>query len=125
MPQDNYFIFGDIISNTLAGLTAALLVYWLIDESWPVVIAMPVAMFLGMVIAMMMALLVFARFFGAMEVMLPVMVSGMLAAMIAGMRLSMGNISVVDVCIYGILIGLLVNCLCWAVNSKLQGKQHG
>ncbi|MEE8059570.1 MAG: hypothetical protein V3T17_17310, partial [Pseudomonadales bacterium] len=102
----------------------ALCCFYLIDPGWSMLIAMCVAMAIGMLVAMVSALLVFMRYFGAMEVMLPTMLSGMWAGMIVGMRAAMGELALMDACLYGLLTGLVVISLCWAVNSRLQGKWH-
>ncbi|HEB28644.1 MAG TPA: hypothetical protein ENI05_12875 [Porticoccus sp.] len=124
MPHTAYFLIGDLIANCLAGIAAALFCYWLIDTSWPMLVAMILAMIVGMVIAMLLALALFMRYFGAMEVMLPVMISGMWAGMIVGMRCSMGHLTLIDASLYGLLIGLAVIALCWSFNGRLQGLSY-
>ena len=124
MPQRWYFLIGDLIANAAAGVLAALLCYWLIDTSWPMFIAMLVAMLLGMLVAFVLDLLVLMRYFGAMEVMLPTMLSGMWAGMIVGMRASMAPLSAADAVIFGLLTGITVIALCWAINGRMEGKQH-
>lgn len=122
MPRSWYFALGDLAANSLAGLFAALICHWLIEPSWNMFIAMLIAMLVGMFTAMLLATLFLMRFFGAMEVMLPTMITGMLAGMWVGMRAAMGALTTIDASVYGILCGLLVIAMCWAVNSELRGK---
>ncbi len=124
MPQSWYFLTGDLVANCTTAMIVALCCYSMIDSSWPMLIAMLTSMILGMILSMIIALLLFMRFFGAMEVMLPVMLSGMWAGMIVGMRAAMAPLSLMDSCLYGLLTGLAVIALCWAANSRLQGKWH-
>ena len=124
MPQNSYFLFGDIAANCLVAILAALCCSWLIDSSWSMLVAMLIAMPLGMLIAMVLALGVLMRFFGAMEVMLPTMQSGMWAGMIVGMRSAMGPLPTIDAILYGALIGVVVVGLCWAFNSRLRGSAY-
>lgn len=124
MPDTWYFRLGDLFSNMSTGVLVALTCYWLIDSSWPMLVAMIVSMALGMFLSMLLAVLVLMRFFGAMEVMLPTMVSGMWAGMVVGMRASMSELSPIDACLYGLLTSLVVIALCWATNGQIRGKQH-
>ena len=123
MPDNRYFIFGDLLANTLVGLLAALLSHGLIDVGWWMPIAMIVAMLLGMATALLLDLVLLLRFFGAMEVMLPTMLSGMTAGMWVGMRTAMAPLATLDAAAYGVLCGLLVIALCWTANSQLKGKR--
>jgi hypothetical protein len=122
MPNSRYFIFGDILANSAAALISALVCFWLIPHSLSMLVAMMLSMVLGMFIAMVLALAVLMRYFGAMEIMLPTMISAMIAGMAVGMRITMGELTPLDACIYAVLIGLTVNATCWAVNSRLRGK---
>ena len=125
MPDNRYFLAGDLFANSTAGIIVALCCAGLIDPSWSMWVAMFVAMAIGMILAMLLAVLVFMRFFGAMEVMLPVMLSGMWAGMIVGMRAAMGELPTMDAALYGLLTGLVVIGFCWAVNGRLRGHwQH-
>ncbi len=124
MPQRWYFLIGDLLANSTAGVLVALCCCGLIDTGWPMLLAMFVAMLIGMVGAMLLALGIFMRFFGAMEIMLPIMLSGMWAGMIVGMRAAMAELPMMDAALIGLLTGLAVISLCWAVNGRLQGQWH-
>ncbi len=124
MPRNWYFTLGDLFSNALCGLLAALSCFYLFDTSWSMFIAMILAMLLGMAVAMLAALLFLMRFFGAMEIMLPTMVTGMVASMIVGMRATMAELSQMDACLYGMISGLAVTGFCWAANEHIQ-RQPG
>lgn len=126
MPDNRFFIFGDLISNMLCGVIAALIARGVIDEGWSMLPAMAVGMILGMVAAMMLNVLILMRSFGAMEIMLPCMLGGMLSGMWMGMRASMSPIALLDVITLGLLIGITTVALCWAANARLRGKTpHG
>lgn len=124
MPGSRYFIIGDLISNGLSGIAAALLCHWCIDSDWPMLIAMVIGMLLGMLAAMILDFAVLMRAFGAMEVMVPTMLAGMLAGMWVGMRAAMAPLATMDALAYGLLCGLVVIGLCWSANALLEGKQR-
>lgn len=123
MPTSRYFLIGDLLSNALCGLAAALFCLWWIDSSWSMLPAMLVGMALGMVATMVLDFAVLMRYFGAMEIMVPTMLSGMLAGMWVGMRAAMSPLMLMDAIVFGVLCGLVVIALCWAANSQLGGKQ--
>lgn len=123
MPSSRYFMFGDLLSNALCGLVAALFCLWWIDSNWSMLPAMLVGMVLGMFAAMVLDFAVLMRYFGAMEVMLPTMLTGMLAGMWVGMRAAMAPLMLIDAIIYGVMCGLVVIALCWTANNQLGGKQ--
>ena len=124
MPKNYFFIIGDLLANGSSGFLAAICCYWLVDASWMMPLAMILSMVVGMAVATIAALLVFMRYFGAMEIMLPSMISGMCAGMIIGMRATIAPLSFIDASLYGLLIGLMVTAICWAVNDQLRGKEY-
>lgn len=125
MPQNRFFLIGDLVANLSVAVFVALCCHWLIDSSWSMFAAMIIAMAIGMIVSMLAAVVLFMRFFGAMEIMLPVMLSGMWAGMIVGMRAAMSPLTTLDSCLYGLLTGLAIIALCWAANSRLQGVYPG
>lgn len=124
MPQQTYFIVGDLACNLLCGLVAALLCNWIISPQWLMPVAMVVGMLVGMVVAMVLGTGILMRYFGAMEVMLPTLLSGMLAGMWVGMRAAMAPLPTMDAAVFGALLGITVVALCWVANNQLRGKQH-
>ena len=88
MERRPYFVLGDLLSCTVTGAAAALVVARLVSPAWSPWLAMPVGMVLGMLVALPVSL-IFVVPFGFMEVLLPGMLVGMLAGMWAGMEVSM------------------------------------
>ncbi len=88
MERRPYFVLGDLLSCTVTGAAAALVVARLVSPAWSPWLAMPVGMVLGMLVALPVSL-IFVVPFGFMEVLLPGMLVGMLAGMWAGMEMSM------------------------------------
>lgn len=123
MPTNRYFALGDLLSNALCGLAAALLSLWCIDSGWMMFPAMVLGMLLGMIATMVLDFALLMRAFGAMEIMIPTMLSGMLAGMWVGMRAAMAPLTTLDASAYGVLSGIAVVALCWAANSALEGRQ--
>lgn len=126
MPDDRFFIVGDLFSNILCAAIAALIAYGIIDSDWAMLPAMLVGMLTGMGATLILAVLILMRSFGAMEIMLPTMLAGMVSGMWVAMRAAMQPLTLLDALAYGILIGIATLALCWTANAQLKGRQpHG
>lgn len=110
-----YFVFGDLVMNTLAGALVGGLMALMFGPGWNMFVAMIAGMALGMIIALPPSLLGSALF-GAMEVMLPVMTSGMVAGMVVSMRASMNSMSFIDGAEVGGLCGVAVMIATYTIN---------
>lgn len=123
MEQRIFFIAGDVLSNSVMGIAAALLAINTVDPSW----YMPLAMLAGMVTGMGLSLVlmpVFVGLFGAMEVMLPVMLTAMLAGMVFGMAGSMYELTTLEVVAGGGLTGILTLLLTYAADARIRSRNQ-
>jgi hypothetical protein len=84
MEKRLYFVLGDLLVNSLAGVAAAVSAHALLAPSAHPFVTMPLGMCVGAVSASVVAFL-FMPFLGAFEVMLPAMLTGMVAGMTAPM----------------------------------------
>ena len=115
-----YFIFGDLVSNIVAGVLFALGAALLVGPEWNMLAAMIVMMALGMALCIFLSLAL-GILFGAMEIMVPVMLTGMFSGMFSGMWLAMAEVPVIRLVWLGAITGLLVTCIIWLVNARLRG----
>jgi hypothetical protein len=123
MDKRSYFLIGDVFSNTLVALLAALAVHGLISPGWPMLPAMVVGMVLAMVLGSLCCLLCLMRFFGAMEIMLPAMLSSMLTGMVVAMSRVMTTMDRIDHLLLAMVIALLTTVTVWIVSQRLSGEQ--
>jgi hypothetical protein len=79
-----YFVLGDILTNLVAGIAAALCARALVGAHWNVLLAMGTGMAVGMLASSLVAFF-FMPLFGAFEVMLPSMLTGTISGMLVGM----------------------------------------
>ncbi len=117
-----YFIFGDLISNIITGILMAVIPMLFVSTGWNMLIAMIVMMILAMILSLFVSLAL-GILFGAMEVMVPAMLSGMLSGMFSGMWLSMRDVSFIQLVYSGAIIGLVVVCIVWFINTQIRGVQ--
>ena len=115
-----YFIFGDLVSNMIAGALIALCAVLLVGTGWNMFAAMILMMALGMLLCIPLSLAL-GILFGAMEIMVPVMLTGMVSGMISGMWLAMADAPALRLAWLGAITGLLVTCIIWLVNARLRG----
>lgn len=115
-----YFVFGDLVSNMVAGVLLALCAALLISTGWNMFVAMIVMMALGMILCIFLSLAL-GILFGAMEIMVPVMLTGMFSGMFSGMWLAMAEVPMLRLVWLGAITGLLVTCIIWLVNAHLRG----
>ena len=115
-----YFIFGDLVSNMVAGILIALCAILLVGTGWNMFVAMIVMMALGMLLCLPLSLAL-GILFGAMEIMVPVMLTGMFSGMIGGMWLAMAEVPALRLVWLGAITGLLITCIIWLVNARLRG----
>ena len=120
-----YFIFGDLLANSLAGVLVGLATAALFGPGWNMLIAMFLGMALGMVLSMPVAFPLGALF-GAMEVMLPVMTTGMVAGMVVSMAAAMAPItepvSLARGAELGFYSGLATLASCYVANIWIRGR---
>lgn len=115
-----YFIFGDLISNIIAGVIMAVIPVLFVDSGWNMFAAMVVMMALAMPGSLFLSLAL-GIVFGAMEIMIPVMLSGMFGGMLGAMWLAMGGAGVVQLACLGAVTGVVTACIIWTVNTRLRG----
>ena len=118
-----YFLFGDILSNSLLGAAVGALAGFCFSDQWP----MLVAMLIGMLASMLLAALFAAGLgilFGAFEVMVPMMLTGMVAGMAVPMRAAMGPLDPLTAAKLGAAIGLLVLAGTYILNAALRGRER-
>ena len=115
-----YFIFGDLVSNIVAGVLIALCAALLVGPGWNMFVAMIVMMALGMLLCIFLSLAL-GILFGAMEIMVPVMLTGMFSGMFSGMWLAMAAVASVQLIWMGVIIGVAVTCIIWLANTRLRG----
>jgi F0F1-type ATP synthase assembly protein I len=118
-----YFLFGDILSNTLLGATVGALAAVCVSESWPMLVAMVVGMAAAMLIAAVFGA-VLGIFFGAFEVMVPMMLTGMVAGMVIPMRAATQPLELLPAATEGAAIGLLALAATYMLNAVLRGKER-
>ena len=120
-----YFIFGDVLANSLSGIVVGAARAALFGPRWNMILAMFVGMALGMVISLPIALPLGALF-GAMEVMVPVMTTGMVAGMVVSMASAMASpaepISLGRGAELGFYSGLGTLAACYAANIWIRGR---
>lgn len=115
-----YFVFGDLVSNMVAGILVAFCAALLIGTGWNMFVAMIVMMALGMVLCIFLSLGL-GILFGAMEIMVPMMLTGMFSGMFGGMWLAMAEVPIPQLVWLGAVTGVLVTCIIWLVNARLRG----
>ena len=115
-----YFIFGDLVSNSVAGILSALCAALLVGPGWNMFVAMLVMMALAMALCFVLSLAL-GILFGAMEIMVPVMLSGMFSGMFAGMWLAMATVPLLQLIWLGLVTGLVTTVIIWLVNARLRG----
>jgi hypothetical protein len=118
-----FFVAGDILSNGVMGIVAALLAMSIVDTSWHMLVAMLAGMAAGMGISIIL-MPIFVGFFGAMEVMLPAMLTAMLAGMVFGMVGSMQVLTTLEVVTGGGLTGILTLLLTYAADARIRGRSR-
>ena len=123
MDKRRYFLIGDVASNAIVALLAAVAADSFFSASWPMPVAMVVGMILGMAIANLCCVICLMRFFGAMEVMLPTMLSGMFVGMVVAMSRTMTPLALFDHLLLALVIALLTTVTVWAASERLRGEQ--
>ena len=118
-----YFLFGDVVSNSVIGILAGLAAASLVGPGWPMLLGMLVGMAIGMLVSFL-GPIVFCPLFGAHEVMMPTMLTGMLSGMVFGMWAAMRVLSTETVAGIGALLGLGMAVVVWMSNARLHGEQH-
>ena len=113
-----YFILGDLLSNVLLGSIVGLACAAVFGESWTMIPAMLLGMVLGMVIGVPVQLAC-TLFFGAFEVMLPMMLTGMAAGMLVSMAASMGDLSLQQGALFGVVAGAATLAFTYTANALL------
>lgn len=120
-----YFVFGDLLANSLAGVLVGLVMAAIFGPEWN----MWLAMFLGMAIGMALSILValpLGALFGAMEVMVPVMTTGMVAGMIVSMAAAMAPesdpIGLGRAAVLGLESGIATLVFCYVANVWIRGR---
>ncbi len=116
-----YFLLGDLLANSLAGVVVALLCSVVFGPSWNMVVAMFVGMALGMFVSMFVALPMGALF-GAMEVMVPVMTTGMVAGMVVSMGAAMEPVPAGQAAWLGVLSGVGTLVACYVADAWMKGR---
>ena len=116
-----YFVFGDLVSNVLAGIVTALSLSLMFGPGWNMWVAMIIGMVLGMLITLPIAFL-FGALFGAMEIMLPVMTTGMVAGMVVSMSGAMADVGMMAAIEYGALSGLGVMVVTYLLNAIVKPR---
>jgi hypothetical protein len=104
MNNNQWFIFGDVISNGFIGVVSA----WLCALWFEIGDNMLIAMLLGMLVPMLLSMpfaLIFGRYFGALEIMLPMMLTSMLAGMVSAMLATMYLLTAFQISFIGIVCG--------------------
>ena len=115
-----YFIFGDLVSSSVAGILSALCAALLVGTGWNMFVAMLVMMALAMALCIVLSLAL-GILFGAMEIMAPMMLSGMFSGMFSGMWLAMTAVPLPQLVWLGLITGLLITAVIWLVNARLRG----
>lgn len=123
MTKRLYFLFGDLLANSVTGALCGLVAAAVVSPSWNSWVAMLVGMAAGMVICLP-AAFVFMPFFGAMEVMMPVMLTGMMATMVVAMRAAMGEMEPAVAAGQGALVGVGVLLLVYLADRILRGRKE-
>ncbi len=116
-----YFVFGDLVTNCVAGVVVSLIMAAIFGPGWNMLIAMIVGMFLGMAITLPIALLSGALF-GAMEVMVPTMLTGMVAGMVVSMAAAMGEVGFAWSARVGVCSGIGVVIVSYVANSVIRRR---
>ena len=116
-----YFVFGDVVSNVAAGILVGITVAKMVNEGWPMPIAMAAGMLVGEGVALPVAMMA-STLFGAFEVMLPVMTTGMVTGMLMGMTASTRVIATNAAVRNGALVGVVVLVVTYVVNSHIRSK---
>jgi len=116
-----YFLFGDILSNAVAGFVVGGVAALVTQPGWPAAAVMPIGMFLGMILATPIQI-VCGIFFGAFEVMIPMMFTGMAAGMIIPMQAAGAPLTPIDGALRGIGIGMAVLAFTYIANAFLSGE---
>lgn len=118
-----YFVFGDILTNVVAGVAAALGARALVGPQWNVLLAMPAGMAVGAFASLPIAFL-FVPLFGAFEVMLPAMLTGMISGMLVGMREAMRPLSPVEAAGWGALSGIASIAWVYALTAWVRRRDR-
>jgi hypothetical protein len=118
-----YFVLGDIFTNLVAGMAAALCARALVGISWNILLAMPAGMVAGM-LASSLAALLFMPLFGAFEVMLPAMLTGMISGMLVGMLESMRGLSPAEAAACGSASGIVSIAWAYAVTAWVRRRDR-
>ena len=116
-----YFVFGDLLANSLAGALVGTISALVFGPAWNMILAMFVGMAIGMVLSGPPAF-GFAALFGAMEVMVPVMTTGMVAGMVVSMAAAMGEVSIVEGLRMGTLSGVGVMVATYVANAAIKQR---
>jgi hypothetical protein len=118
-----YFLFGDILSNTLLGAILGALAAVAVSPRWPMLLAMAAGMIAGMLLSIVLGVLG-GMLFGAFELMIPMMLTGMAAGMAIPMRAAMQPLTPLAGAGLGAAIGLLALAATYILNAFLHGKER-
>jgi hypothetical protein len=118
-----YFLFGDILSNTLLGATVGALAALCFSDRWPMLVAMIVGMFASMILSAIFGALL-GILYGAFELMVPLMLTAMVAGMALPMWAAMEPLDPLHAAKIGAAIGLLVLAGTYVLNAALRGKER-
>jgi hypothetical protein len=118
-----YFLFGDILSNTLLGAIVGALAAFCFSDRWPMLVAMVVGMFASMLLAAIFGAL-FGILYGAFELMVPLMLTAMVAGMALPMWATMEPLDPLQAAKLGAASGLVVLAGTYLLNAALRGKER-
>jgi hypothetical protein len=118
-----YFLFGDILSNTLLGAMVGALAAFCFNDRWPMLLAMVVGMFASTLLSAIFGALL-GILYGAFELMVPLMLTAMVAGMALPMSAAMEPLDPLQAAKIGAAIGLLVLAVTYILNAALRGKER-
>lgn len=116
------YLPGDLLVNLMAGALTGVASAAIVNESWPMLAAMPAGMLLGMALAFPLGVWA-GTWLGAFEVMLPTMLTGMVAGMVVSMVAAMRPLGLVDAAALGGAAGAICLLLALVADALLRGEQ--
>jgi hypothetical protein len=118
-----YFIIGDIVTNSVAGVAAALGARALVGPDWHALLAVPAGMIAGTLASLPIAFL-FMPLFGAFEVMLPALLTGMISGMLVGVLEATRSLSPVEAAGWGALSGIVSIAWVYALTAWVRSRDR-
>ncbi len=113
----------DYLTAIFTGFITAMLVFWLVSPTWPVLLGMIVGMALG-IVALLIVMVSLGWIAGAFEIIMPGKFIGMTVGMAGGMWKTMADgTTMIGLIIFGIFIGLVLAAIFHVYDRSIHGEQ--